>query len=90
MLQFSAQGNLRPCEFGNQDLASNTSDWQAAWQSPKFESLRKSLANGQLPADYCGGCAKWDRAGILAQAPLARSYGHLKDNPGLQPSRIVL
>ena len=40
--------------------------------------------------DYCRGCAKWTRAGITAQAPLASKYGTLETNPGEHPSRIVL
>ena len=90
MLQISADGDLRPCEFGSQDLAADSSDWQAAWRSPKFDALRTSLASGQLPLGYCRGCANWSRADITAQAPLVRSYGHLQESSAKHPSRIVL
>lgn len=90
VLQIAADGNLRPCEFGSGELLADTSDWQGAWRSPEFAALRTSLGEGQLPMDYCRGCAKWTRAGITAQAPLASKYGTLETNPGEQPSRIVL
>ena len=90
MLQIAANGNVRPCEFGNRELLGDTADWLAAFRSREFAALRSSLGDGQLPLDYCRGCARWTRAAMTPQAPLARSYGRLERNPSDQPSRIVL
>lgn len=56
-LHISTAGEIRTCCAGKLSFGNIISDdIGTALQNPKLKEIRKSIINGELPDEYCGGC----------------------------------
>lgn len=56
-LHISTAGEIRTCCSGKLSFGNIISDdINTALQNPKLKEIRKSIINGELPDEYCGGC----------------------------------
>ena len=90
VLVINANGSLRACDYGATESATSQSQL-TGWSSGKFQKLRESLQQGELPLPHCQGCAQWLQDDLFATAPPLRDYGTLPANRRAKtPSHLVV